>query len=63
MQPVMLQVPLGPWLFDLERDPDESYDVSDRNLEQTERMAALLAERVAADRLDVRGFRVGAPGD
>ena len=54
--PVMLQVPMGPWLFDLSRDPDESYDVIDRNPRRAERLAELLSERRQADRANPRGF-------
>jgi uncharacterized sulfatase len=36
----------GPWLFDLGRDPDESYDVSARH---PERLAELLARMNALD--------------
>jgi arylsulfatase A-like enzyme len=35
----------GPWLFDLELDPAESYDVSGRHPEVARRLAGLLAER------------------
>jgi len=37
--------PQGPWLFDLELDPDESYDVTARHPEVAARLATLLAER------------------
>ena len=35
----------GPWLFDLARDPSESYDVSDRHPEVARRLADLLRQR------------------
>ncbi len=35
----------GPWLFDLELDPDESYDVSQRHPEAARRLAARLAAK------------------
>ncbi len=35
----------GPWLFDLELDPDESYDVSERHPEVARRLGAALQER------------------
>jgi arylsulfatase A-like enzyme len=35
----------GPWLFDLELDPDESYDVGVRHPEVVRRLAARLAEK------------------
>jgi uncharacterized sulfatase len=34
----------GPWLFDLELDPDESYDVSERHPEVARRLESLLEE-------------------
>jgi arylsulfatase A-like enzyme len=47
----------GPWLFDLSRDPDESYDLSMRH---PERLAQLLARMDALDeetRRNPRGWR------
>ena len=32
----------GPWLFDLELDPDESYDVSDLHPQEAARLAVAL---------------------
>ena len=55
--PVMLQMPLGPWLFNLGRDGDESYDVGERHPEIRDRLALLLEEREAADAVNLRGFR------
>ncbi len=34
----------GPWLFDLELDPDESYDVSGKHPEVTARLRRLLEQ-------------------
>lgn len=38
-----VSVPKGPWLFDLESDPDESYDISARNPEIAQRLATELS--------------------
>jgi arylsulfatase A len=47
----------GPWLFDLDLDPDESYDVSVRYPEITQRMATMLeAKRRELDE-NLRGWR------
>lgn len=54
--PLMLQMPLGPWLFDLQRDGDESYDVGDRHPQVRARLARLLEERHQADETNPRGF-------
>jgi uncharacterized sulfatase len=42
---VGLYTPRGPWLFDLERDPDESYDVAARHPEEFDRLREMLDER------------------
>jgi len=44
--PVVPLSPQGPWLFDLERDPDESYDLSLKSPEELERLLG------AMDRFD-----------
>ncbi len=59
--PLMLQMPVGPWLFDLQFDSDESYDVSDRQPEVMERLGTLLRRRVEQDGLDPRGFGSASP--
>jgi hypothetical protein len=53
----MLQMPLGPWLFNLHTDGDESYDVGARHPQIRDRLARLIEERSAADAIDPRGFR------
>jgi len=55
--PLTLQMPLGPWLFNLGIDADESYDVSARHPRVRDRLERLLDERRAADAVDARGFR------
>jgi arylsulfatase A-like enzyme len=47
----------GPWLFDLDLDPDESYDVSVRYPETYSRMAAILDARRRELEEDLRGWR------
>ncbi len=47
----------GPWLFDLELDPDESYDVSERHPEIFARMGAMLEARLREMEEDPRGWR------
>jgi uncharacterized sulfatase len=51
----------GPWLFDLELDPDESYDVSARHPEVARRLAGLLAQRRRELAENPRGW-LGHPG-
>jgi arylsulfatase A-like enzyme len=53
---LMLQMPLGPWLFDLRSDGEESYDVGARHPQIRDRLARLLEERARSDAIDVRGF-------
>ena len=50
-------VPRGPWLFDLELDPDESYDVSARHPETFERMGKMLEARRRSLEYNLRGWR------
>ncbi|MEN8159850.1 MAG: sulfatase [Myxococcota bacterium] len=40
--PIAPLMPRGPWLFDLERDPDESYDVGGRHPEELERLLGVM---------------------
>lgn len=47
----------GPWLFDLESDPDESYDVSARHPETFERMGQMLKDRRQEMEKNPRGWR------
>ena len=47
----------GPWLFDLELDPGESYDVSGRHPEVARRLAARLAGRRGQMADNLRGWR------
>jgi arylsulfatase A-like enzyme len=47
----------GPWLFDLESDPDESYDVSHRHPEVRRRLQSVLEAERAALIENPRGWR------
>ena len=47
----------GPWLFDLELDPDESYDVSERHPETLARMGKMLEARLQEMEDNRRGWR------
>jgi uncharacterized sulfatase len=47
----------GPWLFDLELDPGESYDVSERHPETFARMREMLAARLQELEDNPRGWR------
>ena len=53
----------GPWLFDLELDPDESYDVSGRHPDVARRLAERLRQRRDELAAGVRGWRGPAPSD
>jgi hypothetical protein len=59
LAPLMLQMPVGPWLFNLAMDSDESYDVSERHADITARLARLLGEQKARDLANPRGFLDG----
>jgi arylsulfatase A-like enzyme len=47
----------GPWLFDLEQNPDESYDVAARHPETAESLQRLLDERKQELEENPRGWR------
>jgi len=47
----------GPWLFDLELDPNESYDVSERHPETYERLGKMLEARLQELRNNPRGWK------
>ena len=55
--PFLPLVDRGPWLFDLELDPDESYDVSTRHPEVFARFAALAETQLALDESNPRRWR------
>jgi arylsulfatase A-like enzyme len=52
--PLMLK---GPWLFDLQRDPDESYDVSIKKPEELERLLGVMREFESDLATNPRGWR------
>jgi uncharacterized sulfatase len=47
----------GPWLFDLELDPDESFDVSESHPETFARMGLMLQERLSDLEENPRGWK------
>jgi uncharacterized sulfatase len=49
--------PRGPWLFDLARDPDESYDVREARPEAFARLARLAEQQQAEGAENPRGWR------
>jgi hypothetical protein len=55
--PVAPLPPQGPWLFDLARDPDESYDVSQKNPEPLERLLAAMSEFESELAINPRGWK------
>ena len=54
--PLVPLAPQGPWLFDLERDPDESYDVSQKNPEQLEQLLEAMRALEAELAVNPRGW-------
>ena len=55
--PITVLFPKGPWLIDLDRDPNESYDVSERQPEVAARLFALIEAREAEMVRNPRGWR------
>jgi arylsulfatase A-like enzyme len=55
--PVVPLAPRGPWLFDLERDADESYDLSPRHPAELERLLGVMRDFEAELAANPRGWR------
>jgi arylsulfatase A-like enzyme len=55
--PVVPLMQKGPWLFDLQRDPDESYDVSMKKPEELERLLGVMNEFDSDLATNPRGWR------
>ena len=55
--PVVPLVKKGPWLFDLQRDPDESYDVSMKRPEELERLLGVMQDFDAELATNPRGWK------
>jgi len=55
--PVAPLAPQGPWLFDLARDPDESYDVSQNNPERLDQLLGAMRGLEAELAANPRGWK------
>jgi hypothetical protein len=55
--PIAGLFPKGPWLIDMSRDPNESYDVSERQPAVAARLFALIEARDAEMARNPRGWR------
>jgi uncharacterized sulfatase len=55
--PVVPLMPQGPWLFDLQRDPDESYDVSGKRPEELARLLDAMRDFESDLATNPRGWR------
>ena len=49
-------VPMGPWLFRLDADPGESYDLSMRDEETAQRFARVVEEKISEMQRNMRGW-------
>ena len=52
-----INLPQGPWLFDLERDPNESYDVSGRYPNDAARLAEAYQRQLEMSQANPRGWQ------
>ena len=55
--PVVPLMPKGPWLFDLARDPDESYDISQKEPAELERLAGEMNDFESELATNPRGWK------
>jgi arylsulfatase A-like enzyme len=55
--PFVPLMPKGPWLFDLARDPDESYDASGKQPEELERLEGAMRELESELATNPRGWK------
>jgi arylsulfatase A-like enzyme len=55
--PIAPLMPKGPWLFDLARDPDESYDVSQKQPDELARLEGLMRDFESELATNPRGWR------
>jgi uncharacterized sulfatase len=61
--PFALMLPRGPWLIDMQNDPDESYDVSSVYPEQMDRLEQLIEEWQEELASNPRGWLAAPPAE